>query len=517
MIDEMSSIAENNKRIAKNTIFLYFRMLLTMAVSLYTSRVILQTLGVEDYGIYNVVGGVIAMLSFLNGSLSGASSRFITYELGKGSSGNMKEMFSTILCMHFILAIVILILGESAGLWFVYNKLVIPAERMNAALWVYHCSILTAIISIISIPYNSLIIAHEKMNAFAYISIVEVILKLVIVWMLTLFPYDKLIIYAILYLIVQFLIRMIYNHYCTKHFKGSRTMPTYHPKQMKEIFVYASWTMNGYLAIVGYTQGINILLNLFFGPIVNAARGVAVQVESATITFVQNFQMAAKPQIIKSYASNNLEYMHSLIIASSKYGFYLMLLISFPLLLCIDSILNLWLGIVPEYTANFVRIMLFTGLLHPLRYTIINGIHATGDIRKFQIYEGTSLLTVLPISYILLQVLHITPEMVMIVYLCVELITQGIRIWIVLPKIKMKYSEYFKEIIVPIVLPLIAMATPLFYINVGADITFGKIIIYGGCSLLYMFAIIFSLGLNNKERSFILNFIKQRINLCLHL
>lgn len=517
MIDEMSSIAENNKRIAKNTIFLYFRMLLTMAVSLYTSRVILQTLGVEDYGIYNVVGGVIAMLSFLNGSLSGASSRFITYELGKGDSGNMKEMFSTILCMHFILAIVILILGESVGLWFVCNKLVIPAERMTAALWVYHCSILTAIISIISVPYNSLIIAHENMNAFAYISIVEVMLKLVIVWMLALFPYDKLIIYAILFLIVQFLIRMIYNQYCTKHFQESRTMPTYHPKQMKDIFVYASWTMNGYLAIVGYTQGINILLNLFFGPIVNAARGIAVQVESATITFVQNFQMAIRPQVIKSYASNNLEYMHSLIIASSKYGFYLMLLISFPILLCINPILKLWLGTVPEHTANFVQIMLFSGLLSPLKQALLQGIHATGDIRKFQLYEGTSLLTVLPISYVLLKTLHISPEMVMTVYLCIGLITQGIRIWIVLPKIKMGYSTYFKEAILPLAFPLTAMLIPLYCINICMDLSFVHIIIYGGCACLYMLAIVLLLGLNRSERLYIYHHITKGMKSKLHL
>ena len=513
----MSNTADNNKRIAKNTLFLYFRMLLTMAVSLYTSRVILQTLGVEDYGIYNVVGGVVAMLGFLNSSLSGASSRFITYELGKGNNGDVKKMFSTILCIHLILAIFTLVVGETVGLWFVYNKLVIPAERLTAALWVYHCSILTAIVSIVSVPYNSLIIAHEKMNAFAYISILEVVLKLFIVWMLTLFSYDKLIIYAILYLIVQVVIRMIYNHYCTKHFDESRTMPSYHPKQMKEIFVYASWTMNGYMAIVGYTQGINILLNLFFGPVVNAARGIATQVEYATNTFVQNFQMATKPQIIKSYASNNLEYMHKLIIASSKYGFYMMLLITFPILLCIDSILKLWLGIVPEHTANFVYIILFTGLLNPLKNALIQGIHATGDIRKFQIYEGTTLLTVVPIAYILLKTLHISPEMVLIVYLCVALVTQGVRVWIVLPKIGMKRSIYFKETILPLIFPLVAMLVPLFYVNLGTNITFINIIIYCGCACLYMLTVIFLLGLNYSERLYVLNYIKKGIKSCIHL
>lgn len=511
----MFTTSENNKRIAKNTLLLYFRMLLTMAVSLYTSRVILSILGIEDFGIFNVVGGVIAMLGFLNSSLSGASSRFITYELGKGDDRNMKKMFSTILCIHFIIAIIILVIGETIGLWFVYNKLVIPTERMTAALWVYHCSILTAIISIISVPYNSLIIAHEKMNAFAYISVVEVIMKLLIVLMLVLFPFDKLIVYAILYLSVQFMIRMIYNQYCTRNFVESRTMPSYHPKQMKEIFVYASWTMNGYLAIVGYTQGINILLNLFFGPIVNAARGIAVQVEHAAIMFVNNFQLAAKPQIIKSYASNNLEYMHTLIVASSKYGFYLMLLISFPVLLCVDPILNIWLGTVPDYTANFVRIMLLTGLLQPLKNGMINGIHATGDIRKFQIFEGTSLLTVLPISYILLKIWHITPEMVMITYLCVELITQGIRIWIVLLKIRMKYEDYFKKVIFPILLPLMSMLFVLYYVNnVGTSISFWRIIVYAICSLLYMIISILFLGLNSSERSILFHYMKK---ICIRL
>lgn len=512
----MSTTAENNKRIAKNTLLLYFRMLLTMAVSLYTSRVILQTLGVEDYGIYNVVGGVVAMLGFLNSSLSGASSRFITYELGKGDSGNMKEMFSTILCIHLILAILILLVGETIGLWFVKTKLVIPIDRMQAAMWTYHCSILTAIISIISVPYNSLIVAHEKMNAFAYISIVEVTLKLLIVWMLTFFSYDKLIVYAVLYLIVQFLIRNIYNNYCTKHFDESRTLPSYHPKQMKEIFVYAGWTMNGYLAIVGYTQGINILLNLFFGPIVNAARGIAAQVENATLTFVSNFQMAAKPQIIKSYASGNYEYMHTLIVASSKYGFYLMLLISFPILLCIDAILKLWLGTVPDHTSNFIYIILITGLLSPLKQALLNGIHATGDIRKFQIYEGTSLLTVLPISYLLLKTLQITPEMVMIVYLCVGLITQGIRVWIVLPKVKMKYRTYLKEAIRPLFLPLISMLIPLYCVNISSDISFWYLMIYVASACLYMLIIIFILGLNSSERSYVLNYILKRIAPCLH-
>lgn len=503
---------ENNKRIAKNSLFLYFRMLLTMAVSLYTSRVILNVLGVEDFGIFNVVGGVIAMLSFLNNSLSGASSRFLTFELGKGIGGDLKKMFSTILCIHLILALIIFVIGETIGLWFVSYKLVIPAERMTAALWVYHCSILTAIVSIISVPYNSIIIASEKMNAFAYISIVEVSLKLAIVWVLTLLPYDKLIIYAILYLVVQLFIRTLYSRYCSRNIQESNTLPAFHLNQMKEIFVYAGWTMNGYLAIVGYTQGINILLNLFFGPIVNAARGISVQVQNAVATFVNNFQTAINPQIIKSYATNDFTYLHTLIVASSKYGFYLMMLISFPILICIHPILKLWLGVVPEYTANFVRIMLITGMLQPLRSALITGIHATGDIRKFQIFEGTSLLTVVPIAYVLLKVYHISPEMVMVTYLCVEFVTQGIRVWIVLPKIGMEYKEYFKRCIIPLLMPFIVILLGMYCFSICEDISILKLSAMVMVTFLFTAFCLYVIGLNRTERNYITFYIKKIIN-----
>lgn len=349
---------DKTHRIAQNTIMLYIRMLLIIVVTLYTSRIILNTLGVEDYGIYNVVSGVIVMLSFLNSSLGGAGARFIAFTLGKGKQDELKRIFSTVLCVHFILAGGIFIMGETVGLWFVLHKLVIPVERLTAALWVYHCSILTTVVAIISVPYNSLIIAHERMGAFAYISIIEVILKLFVVGLLVYIPYDKLIVYAILYLVVQVIIRLIYNYYCFTHFPESKTPLKWYPHLLKKIAVYAGWTINGNLAVIGYTQGINILLNLFFGPVVNAARGIAVQVQAAVMTFVQNFQMAIRPQIIKSYAISDLEYMQTLVIASSKYGLFLMLILAFPIFLCIKSVLNIWLGIVPEYTVSLCDVKL---------------------------------------------------------------------------------------------------------------------------------------------------------------
>lgn len=503
----MSGTSENNKRIAKNTLLLYFRMMLIIIITLYTSRVILNTLGVEDYGIYNVVGGVITMLGFLNGSLGGASSRFITFALGKGDKNELQNVFSTVLSVHFLLAGIIVLLAETVGLWFVCNKLVIPAERMTAALWVYHCAILTMVVTIISVPYNALIIAYERMDAFAYISILEVVLKLVIVWMLVYIPADKLIVYALLYLLVQFIIRMSYSRYCSTHFREIKPKLQWNIPLMKKISTYAGWTVNGNLAIMGYTQGINILLNLFFGPAVNAARGVAVQVQTAIMSFVQNFQMAVRPQIIKSFATNDLLYMHKLVITSSKYGFFLLLLLAFPIMFGIDAILRIWLGIVPEHTANFVRIMLFVGMIEPLSVSLINALHATGDIKKFQIYEGSALLSIVPIAYVLLKFYHVTPEAIMWVYFGVSFITQVIRVWIILPKIFMNYREYLHRVVFPLLFPFVCFLGGGRFFSIQADISFGKLIVYSLCGMFYMLVCVYLFGTSNIEKKYLKKYI----------
>lgn len=506
--------SENTRRIAKNTTMLYIRMLLIMTVTLYTSRVILKALGVEDYGIYNVVGGVVAMLGFLNGSLSGAGSRFITFALGKGDPREVKKVFSTVLCIHFILAGIIVLLGETVGLWFVCYKLVIPPERMTAALWVYHCSILTTVVTILSVPYNALIIAHERMNVFAYISVIEAILRLVIVWFLIYVSWDKLIIYAVLYFLTQVIIRLIYGYYCSSRFAESNTALKWDSILVKEIAVYAGWTLNGNLAVIGYTQGINILLNLFFGPVVNAARGIAVQVQAAVMIFVQNFQTAVNPQIVKSYATSELAYMHSLVIAASKYGFFLMLLLVFPILLYVNAVLKLWLGIVPEYTVSFVRIMLLTGLLMPLSGALICAIHATGNLRKFQIYEGTILLTIIPIAYVLLKWKHISPEAVMLIYFFVELFAQAIRVWIVLPQISLSYKIYFNKVVLPVFLLTPFLVVPILFFSVPEEMSFYKLLIYSGGSVLYAIVCIVIFGLNTIERRMIYAYVKKRYWCC---
>lgn len=500
----------NNKRIAKNTFFLYIRMLLLIAVTLYTSRVVLKALGIEDFGIYNVVAGVVAMFNLLVNTLSNASSRFITYALGKENELELKQIFSTILIIHLLLAIALVFLGETIGLWFIYNKLVIPNERLIAALWVYHCTILTAVVTFVSVPFNALIIAHERMGTFAYFSIIEVVLKLLIAVGLIYVSYDKLIVYSISYFFVQFSVKSIYARYSFVHFSESKFCFFWDLRLVKKIFVYVGWTLNGSLAVIGYTQGINILLNMFFGPIVNAARGIAVQVQAAINTFIENFQTAIRPQIIKRYASSEFYYMHTLIIASSKYGFFLTLLLVCPMMLCIQPILRIWLGTVPAHTGDFVHIILGVALLWPLRGAMVDAIHATGDIKKFQLYEGTTLLLIVPVAYILLKFWNVEPEVVFLVYLLIEFITQILRIWIVLPKIKMSYSFYLKEVFKPISLLFLLSFIPLLFFKVSVEETFWHVILHLLLFGSYILLCIWFCGLRKSERNLIFNFVNKR-------
>ena len=462
----------SNKRIAKNTLLLYFRMFIIMAVNLYISRMILNILGVEDFGIYNVVGGIVLFLSFINSSLSAASSRFITYALGENNEIKVQITFSNILAIHLILSVVIIILAETIGLWFMFFHLQIPNERMNAAFWVYQCSIITSVISIISVPYNATIIANEKMSAFAYITIIDVFLKLIVTFALQIIPYDKLIIYAALLLVIQLFDRIIYGMYCISHFKETKSKPRIDRKQFKEILIFASWTMNGNLAYIGYTQGLNILLNIFFGPMINAARGIAVQVQGVVKNFCTNFQMALNPQLVKSYSQGNYKYMHQLLSASSKFSFFLLLLISLPVMLEAEIVLHWWLGVVPDYTILFLRLILCSSMLSVLSNPIVVSVHATGKIKKFQLIEGSMLLLIVPISYLMLKYLHSAPEIVFVIHIIIEMLTQYMRLKIGLPLIKMELKFYVRDILFPVVKVLILSPIfPLFmYIHMKQNI-----------------------------------------------
>lgn len=353
----MSDTSLNNKRIAKNTILLYGRMLLLMAISLFTSRVILNVLGVVDYGVYNVVGGIVTMFGFLNSSMASATQRYITFALGKGDELQLQKVFSTALQIHTLIAGVVVLLGEIVGLWFLYNKMQVPPDRMEAAFWVLQSSIVSSAVMIVSVPYNAAIIAHEKMSAFAYISIVEAALKLIIVYLLLIFSVDKLILYAFLILGVQVTIRFCYSIYCKRHFFETKYRRICEKSLLKEMGQFAGWSMFGNLSAVLFNQGVDMMLNVFFGPVVNAARAVAVQVQGAIRQFVTNFQVALNPQITKTYAQDDLANMHQLMFRSARFSFYLLFLISLPVLFETDFILKTWLK------KRFLMILLFSCVL----------------------------------------------------------------------------------------------------------------------------------------------------------
>ena len=508
----MSDSVSSNKRIAKNTFILYLRMIFILCVGLYTSRIVLNTLGVEDYGIYNVVGGFVAFFSFLNGAMSNATQRFITFELARGDEKRQITTFSTAAIIHFVIALLIVIIAETIGLWLVCHKLVIPKERFVAAIWVYQFSILTTFVSIVSIPYNAAIIAHEKMSVFAYISILDALLKLVIVYLLTIVTFDRLIFYASLLLGISLLDRLIYGIYCKYHFKEARVKLIFNKKIFKEMTNIAGWSLFGNIAGVFYTQGLNVLLNMFFGPAVNAARAIAVTIQGVVTGFVNNFQMALNPQITKSYAIGDLNRMHSLIFASSKYSFFLLLLIVLPIMLETQTILTVWLKIVPAHTVWFARIILCILLIDALSNPLMISSQAVGRLKVYQSVVGGLLLLILPIAYITLK-LGGNPEMVFIVHLIISVAALICRVVIVGRMVSFSFVQYAHRVLLPTISVFTfasSMSIGIFYIvpNLGLLKTIIVIIL---TIVVTAITILFA-GLNTTER----NLIHNKINALKH-
>lgn len=397
------SNASNNKRIAKNTMFLYFRMMVTMIISLYTSRVILQVLGVDDYGIYQAVGGIVGFLSFINSALSQGSSRFITYGLGEGNAEKLKRIFSTTLTGHIILAVIIVFIAETAGYWFFHHKMVIPPERMHAAEWVFHFSIMTVFFTLTQVPYNACIIAHEKMTIFAYVSIVDAVCKLLIVYLLTIGNIDKLILYAILHFVLQVSILLFYRFYCTRHFQESHLSLSIDKKILKEVASFSSWSLFSNSAIALNNQGILVLLNMFFSPAIVAARSISLQVDMTAFHFVSNFQTAAVPQIVKRYAMKDYEGSKRLLLDMTKYSFYMMFLLALPIFFSADLLLKLWLGVVPPYTSIFLRLIVIQSLFHVFDTSFYKALYAKGQLRENALFSPLCLFVNFCVVYLLFK------------------------------------------------------------------------------------------------------------------
>lgn len=396
-------MGSNNKTIAKNTMFLYFRMMLTMVISLFTSRIILQKLGINDYGIYQAVGGVVGFLSFINGALAGSSSRFITYALGEKNINKLKRTFSTTLNIHIIIAIFVIILAETIGLWFVHNKMVIIPERMEAAIFTYHISILTAFINLTQVPYNATIIAHEKMNIYAYMSIFEVSAKLAICYLLSIGNYDKLKLYAVLLLFVQLIIMSFYRFYCSRNYKEAKFSLTFDKRIFRKIAAFSGWSIFAQTSIALNSQGILILLNMFFSPAIVTARAISLQVNMAVNQFVTNFQQAVNPQIIKKYAANDFIGSKRLLLSSTKYSFYLTFIICFPICLLAEPILKLWLGTIPEYTVIFLQLILIQSLFQVFDTSFYTALYTKGQLKENALISPTFGFLRFPIIYILFK------------------------------------------------------------------------------------------------------------------
>lgn len=492
----------NNKRIAKNTLLLYVRTLFIMLVTLYTSRVVLNTLGVSDYGIYNVVGGVVAMFGFINASMSSATQRYITFALGKGDIADLRKIFSTALQIHVLIAALIVVLGETVGLWFMYTQMQIPADRMNAAFWVLQCSIVSSVVMIISVPYNADIIAHERMSAFAYISIIEAVLRLAIVYLLLAFSYDKLILYAFLTLAVQLLIRFCYSSYCNKHFPESKYRHVWDKFLFKEMTGFAGWGMFSSLSGILSGQGLNMLLNVFFGPVVNAARAVAVQVQNAILQFIGNFQMAINPQITKTYANGEMEDMHKLMFRSARFTFYLLFVVSLPVLFETNFIPTVWLKTVPENTVIFLRIMICVSLLYPLSNPLIIANQATGQVRNFQFVSGLILLFILPVSYICLS-FGLPAYSVFVVHFIMEFTTLFYRLRLLRSSINIRFIDYFKNVFFRVVLVVaISIIIPIAIYNYMGNTIIRFFLICIIC-ILSVGLSAYTVGLSHNERLFI--------------
>ena len=457
----MSSQVIDNKRIAKNTVFLYIRTLVVMVIALYTSRIVLRELGVEDYGIYQLIGGFVAMFAVISSALSTAISRFITFEIGHGDLEKLKKIFSTSVNIQIVIALIIVVFAEILGIWFINNKMQIPIGRESATLWVLHFSILAFCINLISIPYNACIIAHEHMKAFAYFSLFEAFLKLAVCYLIIISPIDALIWYSLLLVIVALIIRIMYALYCHRRFEESVYHFLYDKKIFKEMANFAGWSFFSNAVYILNTQGVGVLMNVYFGVTLNAARGIATQVDQAVLQFANNFTTAINPQITKSYAVKEYGPMYVLICRGARFSYYLLLLLAIPIFLEIDQVLAIWLTVVPDHTANFVRLALIATIITALGNTGTTACLATGEIKGYVLWLSSVGLLAFPLAWVCFQ-LGFQPEIAYITYILVYSMVDVVRLFLMKQMLRFPISLFVKDVILRIVpVTILALIAPV--------------------------------------------------------
>lgn len=502
----------SNKTIAKNAGFLYLRMLVVIAVTFFTARIILQSLGETDYGVYNVVGGIVTMMVFLNGALGASTSRFLTYHLGRGDKKSLKDTFAATLNLHLCIALLVILLGETLGLWFFYEKLNIPEDRVNAAFWVYQFSIVTTCINFTQVPYNASIISHEKMSIYAYVGLYDALSKLVIAYLIFISPWDRLIFYAFLLMFNTLLIQGFYRFYTHKRYEECRFRIIYDKKLYIQLLSYGGWDMFGSIATVAQSQGINIVLNMFFGPSVNAARAIAVQIQSGVTSFVQNVLVAFRPQVIKNFAIGNTLEMYNLTFRASKISFLLMLAMTLPICFEMDFVLELWLGeSCPSHTAIFAIIMLINIQLEVIHSAYLMCYHAIGEIKLGNSICGSFMILALPISWFVLK-MGAPSESVFIIILVINFVCQLLG-WVIVHKyVHYSYWTLIKNVYLPcFVISVLALIVPTVIVH-SMHPSWGRflIVLIAGDAMLIILSWLIALTAN--ERKLVLQLIKRKIH-----
>ena len=502
--------SDNNKRIAKNTLFLYMRMFVMMLTALFTSRIVLDVLGAADYGLNNIISGVVVLFSFLNNALLSATQRFLNFHLGRKDYKQTNVVFCMSMNTYMLLSLLVVVLGETIGLWFVNTQLNIPADRMYAAQWVYQFTLIQFIINLLRVPYNATIIAYERMNFYAYISLIEVIAKLLVVYMLYITTFDKLITYSFMYTVVPFIIALVYKWYCNHNFSTSKYHWFWDKKSFKEMFGFSGWSLFGSLANLSAQQGLNILINIFYGVTVNAAAGIANQVSTNVYGFISNFQTAFQPQIVKSYAAKEIERFHKLIFQTSKFSYFMVLVLVLPIMFTIDGILQIWLKEVPEYTAIFCRLILAFLSIEAITAPLWMSVQATGKIRNYQILMASLIVLNFPLAYLVLKI-GLPVYSVWVVRVFVNLIVMTVRCLYMKRKLDFPLSAYIRQTLFPIVgVTVLSLPIPFILSNVIEGF-WPNLITVGLVTLLMTMSIIYFVGMNTSERLLVKNMLLKKI------
>lgn len=481
-----------------------------MLTALFTSRIVLDVLGAADYGLNNVISGVVVLFSFLNSALLSATQRFLNFHLGRQDLKQTNVVFCMSMNTYLLLSVVVVVLGETVGLWFVNTQLNIPLERMYAAQWVYQFTLLQFVINLLRVPYNASIIAYERMNFYAYVSLVEVVSKLVVVYLLYITQFDKLIFYSFLYTIVPFVISFVYKFYCNKHFETTKYRAIWNKEAFKEMFSFSGWSLFGSLANLAAQQGLNILINIFYGVTVNAAAGIANQVSTNVYGFISNFQTAFQPQIVKTYAAKEIDRFHRLIFQTSKFSYFMVIVLVMPILFTIDGLLEIWLKNVPEYTAIFCRLILIFLSIEAITAPLWMSVQATGKIKNYQILMASMIFLNFPLAYIVLK-MGLPVYSVWIVRIFINIITMVARCIYMKQKLNFPLLPYVLKVVMPIAsVTLLALPVPIL-LHYYIQGFWQNLIIVGGATLCMTLVDVYFVGLNRHEKEMMRNVVLKKI------